>query len=312
MTPPSPFADHFVWQSGRVVPLPEARVSVLDRGFLYGDSVYEVTRTVRGMPLFWGAHVERMERSARGLGFPPLDREQLANAITQSLEHAIKRGSEGEHYIRATLTRGSGPLDLDPAAAGPGPDGSAAPALLVLVKPLRLPAAALYEEGAAVLVTAHRRNAPGHVPAWIKSGNYLSSVLAVGEARAAGTHEALLCGEPGPGGTPVLCEGASSNVFYVRAGTLHTAPEEAGILAGITRAAVLDLAREAGIPIELRAPTRRDLDTADEVFLSSSIRGVLPVTRIADTTGSRAVADGRPGPVTRRLTALYDARSGIA
>ena len=312
MTAPSPFADHFVWQSGRVVPLPEARVSVLDRGFLYGDSVYEVTRTVRGAPLFWDAHVERLARSARGLRFPPLDRALLDTAVRAALDHARQAATAPEHYVRVTLTRGSGPIDLDPAAAGPGPDGSAAPALLVLVKPLRLPAAALYADGAAVLVTAHRRNAPGHVPAWIKSGNYLSSVLAVGEARAAGAHEALLHGEPGPDGDPVLCEGASSNVFHVRGGTLCTAPEEAGILAGITRAAVLDLARQAGIPIELQAPTRRDLDTADEVFLSSSIRGVLPVTRIADTAGSRPVGDGRPGPVTRRITALYGARTGIA
>jgi branched-chain amino acid aminotransferase len=284
---------------GRIVPPAEARISVFDRGFLYGDSVYEVVRTYGLVPFEVGAHLRRLAGSARRTGIEvPWDEARLDAEIARTVQ--ASRGGDapspgaapwnvGERQARIVVTRGAGEMGLDPSLA-------AAPTVVVMVLPLHGPPLAAYEAGVAVWPTGDRR--AGDPSA--KTGEHLFQVMAMGEARAHGAHEALLVDRAGN-----VTEGASSNVFAIRDGALVTPPLAARILEGVTRALVLGLAREAGLEIRERQLPLRALEEADEAFLTSTVREVLPVVRVAE----RAVGGGRPGPVTRRLHAAFRARA---
>jgi branched-chain amino acid aminotransferase len=268
---------------------PEAAlVSVFDRGFLFGDSVYETIALIDRRLLFLSEHLERLERSAGRIYLTPPTRAQVEKAIRETVAAA----DEKDARIRVMVTRGAGSIDLDPATAG-------APQLIVIVQPLGAPTAEMLETGVAVaLVNATRTAASGVAPT-VKSGNYLGSVLAIAEARRRwpGVNEAILCA-----GNGSVAEGATSNVFVVRSGTLETPAIDVGILDGVTRGKVLELARGAGIEVrEVSFLAPQSLRDADEVFLTSAVRGILPVT----TVDGAAVGDGRPGPVTRHLWTLY-------
>jgi branched-chain amino acid aminotransferase len=293
--------NYWIWIDGRPVPAAEARVPVLDRGFLYGDSVYEVTRTVGQKPLFYELHRARLASSAAGIGMTLPRQAEIDAAVSDTIQAAAVADSapdstrppvEGgrDFYLRIIVTRGGGELDLDPAAAD-------APRLLVLVKPLAMPNPQLYREGASLATVSQRRNAPGHVPPEVKSGNYLSSVLALSAARRRGAYEALMLDLHGQ-----LCEGASSNFFAVIGGRLCTPPRSAGILAGITRGVLLKLASGHGIPVSEEPLSLVDALAAEEAMITSSIRGVMPVT----TIDKHPIGSGRPGPITRRLMHHYD------
>jgi branched-chain amino acid aminotransferase len=284
---------------GRIVPPAEARVSVFDRGFLYGDSVYEVVRTYGLRPFEVGPHLRRLAGSAHRTGIEvPWDEARLEAEIARTLE--ASRGGDapepgaapwnvGERQARIVVTRGSGEMGLDPSLA-------AGPTVVLIVLPLQGPPLAAYEAGVAVWPTGDRRSGD---PA-AKTGEHLFQVMAVAEARAHGGHEALLVDRIGN-----VTEGASSNVFAVREGTLVTPPLAARILEGVTRALVLRLAREAGMAVQERPLSLRALEGAEEAFLTSTVREVLPVVRV----GERPVGDGRPGPSTRRLHAALRARA---
>jgi branched-chain amino acid aminotransferase len=273
---------------GRVRSPEDAKISVFDRGFLYGDSVYETIGTVAGKLFAVDEHLERLERSARRLGLRVPPRDAIRAAIHETLEAA----GNAESRVRVMVTRGAGKLDLDPASADD-------PQLVVIVQPLAGPSAQMYEDGVAVEIVSVTRNHPGAVDPAVKSGNYLNNVLALGEARRrSGAHEAILCAANGS-----VAEGASSNVFAVIAGVVRTPGLQVGILDGITRDKVLTLCRARGIPFEeVSFMSPDELRAADEAFLTSAARGVLPVT----TVDGRPLGDGRPGPVTKRLRALYD------
>jgi branched-chain amino acid aminotransferase len=292
---------------GAILPPGEARVSVYDRGFLYGDSVFETVRTYGGEPFALAEHLARLERSAALVGIampiPATDFGMEIRLAVRAARNAGPRwGSAGlspalpqtpESYARAMLTRGSGPVGLDPALAGD-------PLRVVLVEPLTPLPAAFYRDGVAVVTVRTERAADAAHGA--KVGNYLASLLALKEARARGAHEALILDTAGR-----VVEGTTSNVFIVRGGEIVTPPEEAGILAGITRAHLIDVAAEIGRPLHLAPLTPGDLAAADEVFVCSSLREVVPVVRVDD----HAVAGGRPGPVTRALHAAFRARAGL-
>jgi branched-chain amino acid aminotransferase len=266
----------------------EAKVSVFDRGFLYGDSVYETIGTVRGRLFALSDHLDRLERSARGLSLrlPP------RATIEQAIHDTVAAAGNAESRVRVMVTRGSGKLDLDPASAGE-------PRLVVIVQPLAGPTRQMYDEGVAVAIVSVTRNLPGAIDPAIKSGNYLNNVLALGEARQRpGVHEAILLSAAGS-----VAEGASSNVFAVVGGTLRTPALSVGILAGVTRDKVMGLAREAGIAVaEVEFMSPDELRAAGEVFLTSAARGVLPVREV----DGHPVGPGVPGPVTRRLMGLYE------
>jgi branched-chain amino acid aminotransferase len=280
---------------GAVSPLSEAKVSVLDRGFLYGDSVFETLRTYAGVPFALDRHLARLERSASLAQIRmPLPREALSREVTQ----AVASAGNPESYVRVMITRGTGELGLDPGLAG-------TPARVVIVTPLVPPKAAVYERGISAVTFAARRSADGTEAAGAKIGNYLVSVLAMGKAREAGAAEALIVDGAGR-----VVEGATSNVFFVEGGALITPPEDAGILPGITRAIVLDVASALDVPVRFRCPAVAELSGFDEIFISSSIRELVAVVRVDDVAlGNRA-----PGPVYHRLLAAFRAavRGGAA
>jgi len=281
------------------VPPAEAKVSVFDRGFLYGDSVYEVVRTYGLVPFEVEPHLRRLGGSARRTGIEvPWDEARLEAEVARTVQ--ASRGGDapspgaapwnvGERQARIVVTRGAGEMGLDPSLA-------AGPTVVVMVLPLQGPPHAAYEAGVAVWPVGDRR--AGDPSA--KTGEHLFQVMAVGEARAHGAHEALLVDRAGN-----VTEGASSNVFAVRGGALVTPPLAARILEGVTRALVLVLAREAGLEIRERPLSLRALEEADEAFITSTVREVLPVVRVAE----RTVGEGRPGPVTRLLHAAFRARA---
>jgi branched-chain amino acid aminotransferase len=276
--------------NGRITLPEEARVSVLDRGFLYGDSVYETIGTVAGRLYALGEHLDRLARSAERIGLSPPPRQQIEQAIVETLAAA----GNLESRVRVMLTRGVGALDLDPASA-------TSPQLIVIVAPLGGPTADMYERGVGVHIVSVSRNDPRAIDPAVKSGNYLNNVLALREARRlSGAHEAIL-----RSGSGSLAEGASSNIFLISAGTVRTPALSVGILDGITRATVLELCKADGIPVlEVGHLAPDELRRADEAFITSAARGVLPVT-IVDGVPLGA---GIPGPLTRRLRALYRER----
>lgn len=268
--------------------LPEdAKISVFDRGFLYGDSVYETIGTVRGRLFALSDHLDRLERSAARLTLRLPPREVIERAILNTVAAA----GNAESRVRVMVTRGGGKLDLDPASAGE-------PSLVVIAGPLGGPTPEMYDRGVAVAIVSVTRNLPGAIDPAIKSGNYLNNVLALSEARRRpGVHEAILLSASGS-----VAEGASSNVFAVENGQIVTPALSVGILDGVTRGKVLALARGAGLPcreVDFLAPDQ--LRAAEEAFLTSAARGVLPVVAI----DGRPLGDGTPGPVTRRMMALY-------
>lgn len=271
---------------GTLRPAAEATVSVFDRGFLYGDSVFETVRTYGGRPFALGQHLARLERSANAVYIPlPVS----LDAIEAEVRRAIDAAGNAESYVRVIITRGSGPMGLDPSF-------EAHPLRVVLVGPLEPPAPETYERGIAVVTYRTQRTAEATPAASAKIGNYLVAVLAMREARKAGASEALIVDASGH-----VVEGASSNVFAVRQGVVITPPEDVGILPGITRATLLSVCREARVPVDLRPLSLPDLMAADEAFISSSIRELLPVVRVDEA----AIADGRPGPVTCDLLRLF-------
>jgi branched-chain amino acid aminotransferase len=288
---------------GVLVPKERALVSVFDRGFLYGDSVYEVVRTYGGRPFELGRHLARLARSAGRLGLPlPWDEARTRAELSRTLEASLGGDppdpvaapwNVGQRALRVVMTRGAGELGLDPALA-------VDPRALVIATPLRAPPLAAYREGVAVQVVGVRHDAPEAVDTQAKTGAHLANVLAVQEARRAGAHEALLLDRAG-----FVTEGASSNVFAVRGGALLTPPLEAGILEGVTRGVVLELARGAGVTVREEPLRPEALAGADELFITSSAREVLPAT----TLDGRPVGSGAVGPLTTCLHSMFRCRA---
>ncbi|HEY5450454.1 MAG TPA: aminotransferase class IV [Polyangia bacterium] len=272
----------------------EAKVSVLDRGFLYGDSVYETIGTLYGRLFAARDHLDRLERSARRIALRVPPRAEIEAAIKETVAAA----GNPETRVRVILTRGVGKLDLDPASCDDC-------RLVVIAFPLGPPTPEMFAKGVAVTIVSITRNSPQAIDPAVKSGNYLNNVLALGEARRKnGAYEAILCAGDGS-----IAEGSTSNVFAVVRGEVWTPQPEVGILDGITRAKVMDLARGAGIKLIERRIQPDELRGADEAFITSATRGVLPVT----TIDGQPVATGVPGPITKQLMALYDelARRGV-
>lgn len=270
-----------IWVDGVIGDEHTAVVPVLDRGFLYGDGVYEVTRTAGGRCVDLGPHLDRLDRSAARIGLAPPSRDAIVAAIGATL------AGQGESYVRVIVTRGAGEMGLDPALAD-------RPRMVIIVRPLSLPAAEVVARGASLRFVSVERTSPRALDPAIKSGNYLNNILAIAEARRSNAYEAVLCDERGR-----VTEGSSSNVWCVRGGEILTPPTTVGLLPGITRWRLLQLAAAAGLPAREAELVPDELRGADEVFITSSIRGVLPIGRVDDR-------DVPVGPVTRQLIGLYD------
>ena len=289
----APRVPSLVSIDGRIRPTSQAQVSALDRGFLFGDSVYETLRTYDGAPFELAAHLARLRRSAQGLKLPiPVSDGEIGARLVRLL----RASRLSEAILRVVVTRGPGKIDLDPAQGR-------RPTLLLYARPLLLLPAEAYSVGVAVALIPARRAEVGGSDPTLKTGNYLANLLALGEARSRPSsrpiQEALMVAADG-----TVTEGTSSNFFVVQGRTLVTPPLGV-VLAGVTRARVIDLARAAGLTVIERSMKPAELHRADELFLTSTLREILPVIEAGD---GEIVAAGKPGAITLRL--LEDYRAG--
>jgi branched-chain amino acid aminotransferase len=279
-----------VWLSthGRVLDPEHATISVFDRGFLYGDSVYETLRTVGANVLELEPHLRRLRRSAVGIAFElPFSDADIADAIAQTLAAAGNPKSR----IRVIVTRGTGPIALDTRVAE-------SPVLVVLVTPLEELNPVVRMQGISAIVV-DRQDFFRQGLVGLKTGNYLGNILALHQAHDQGADDAILCNAEGQ-----VAEGSTSNLFLVSEGRVHTPSLASGLLAGITRDLVIRLLdTRLGLQVAERVIRVDELARADELFLTSSIRGVMPVTKLDGV----AVGDGSAGPVTRRVIEVYEA-----
>ncbi len=267
--------------NGRFMPLEEATVSVEDRGFQFGDGIYEVIRSYHGQPFQLEAHLARLERSAKAIELPlPWNIQQWATHVREG----ITRSGYSESKVYLQLTRGVAPRDhVFPA--------SAQPTAVMTVREMKPMDPAVQAAGVNVMTMDDWR--------WgrcdIKSVNLLANVMARQKAKQAGAFEAVFIRNE------QVTEGAVSNVMIVKAGRVLTAPESERILSGVTRTIVLELARKEGLPVEERFVSLDDFPRADEIFLTGTTVEVLPVIRV----DGKPVGSGKPGPVTQKLQAAF-------
>lgn len=273
--------------NGRISDEQHAVVSVFDHGFLYGEGVYETLRTYNGVPFLFHRHMRRLRQSAGMLALPvPVTDDQIAERFRETVRvSGLGTPERGQAYIRILLTRGVGDLTYDPAA-------TPTPSVVVIVKPHVAPLPEVFERGVTVALVPIVRNHPGSVNPLIKSNNLLNSALAMQEAVRRGAFEALMRNYRGE-----LAECSTANIFIVKDGAALTPPIDAGLLPGITRALLFEIGAEAGIPVREQVLKDADLFGADESFLSSTTREIVPIVRIDD----RAIGSGRPGAVTKEL-----------
>ena len=272
---------------GRLAGERDAVVSVFDHGFLFGEGVYEVMRTYRQQPFLYEPHMRRLRASADRIALPlPTGDAEIRERITTTIAAAQL---PAEAYIRLLVTRGVGEIGYDPA-------NCPAPTIVVIVKPhVELPREA-YADGVKIALVSVIRNHPESINPLIKSNNLLNNALAIQEALKRGAAEALMKNHRGE-----LAECAMSNIFVVTGGAVRTPPTTAGLLAGVTRAFVLELAAKTGIRAFEETLREEDVATADEMFFTSTTREIVPVVRVDD----RVIGSGRPGPVTQRLRAAF-------
>jgi branched-chain amino acid aminotransferase len=281
---------------GKLVAPEQALVPVLDRGFLYGDSVYEVVRTYAGRPFELDRHLTRMEKTARriDLALPPRE------TILRELQRTLDAAENAESYARIVITRGIGEFGLSPFLA------SGQYRLVVIVRPLAGPSEEQYERGLQMAIAKTRRNPPQALDPALKTGNYLNNILALREAHQAGADDAILLDLNGR-----VTEGTTSNVFFVQHGVLVTPPLSLGMLEGVTRALFIEIARAEGLILREEPHGPEALAAADEVFMTSTLREAMPVTSVVflESPGDqvRKVGDGRPGPISKRLRAALRA-----
>ncbi|MEQ8850035.1 aminotransferase class IV [Botrimarina sp.] len=282
---------------GVLSPLDEARVPVTDRGFLYGDSVYEVFRTYDGVPLFWREHFERMENSARLIHMRiSQSRDELMDEIRRTAAEAGAGPSadgSGEVYVRWHVSRGTGPIDLFP-------DPGLRTSYMILVKPVPKWKAEHYTTGLRLAVTGVRRNSPESLDPNIKSGNYLNNILGLAEAAELGADDCLMLSAQGH-----ATEASNSNVFFVTGGRVHTPADSVGNLRGITGSALRAIGARDGWPVEERLIGLDELAQVDEAFVTSATREVMPVAAIRLPSGQwKQLPDGG-GPMTRKIAQAY-------
>lgn len=275
---------------GRPMAPETAKVSVFDRGFLYGDSVFETLRTYGGRPFALARHLERLAASAARVYIDlPVSIEQIGREVAS----AIVGAGNAESYVRLTLTRGVGEtMGLDP--------GLSRHALrVVIVTALTSPPDATYRDGVSVITYRTERVTDGSPASGAKVGNYLMAVMASREMRKVSAAEALIVD-----GRGCVVEGATSNVFAVLSdGTIITPPEADGILLGITRETLLAVAADLNLPVRLESLPLETLKNAAEIFISSSIRELLPVVSV----DGAPIGNGTPGPVFQRLLTAFRA-----
>jgi branched-chain amino acid aminotransferase len=285
-----------VYVNGRITSEDQAVVPIFDHGFLYGEGVYEVCRSYHGRPFLLDRHLARLRKSASLISLQvPINDDGFAARIEDTMKAAgLSPWTPGgqDAYIRLLLTRGIGELTYDPAA-------TPVPTLVIIARPHKAPDPKTYSDGVAVAIVPIQRNAPAALNPLIKSNNLLNNALAMQRALASGGFEAVMRNHRGE-----LAECSQSNLFVVSHGVVRTPPLEAGLLAGITRQLVVELCREEHFPCEETTLHDADLLEADEVFITSSTREIVPVVKVDHTE----IKDGHPGAITRKLIEAFRAK----
>lgn len=268
----------------------DAMVSVFDRGFLYGDSVYEVTLTYDDFPLLLDEHLDRLWHSATSI-FMEIQwpKEIIKEYLYAGLNKIKQKINSKRYYIRIIITRGGGEIGLDPSLSN-GQN------LIIIFKPLPEPDPELYRTGVDLVVTEVIRNAKKAIDPNVKSGNYLNNVMALRQAREKGAYDAVMLNDKG-----FVTESTTANIWIILGDKIITPPIEAGLLGGITRASLIKVGLEKGLNIEEQNFSPETLCSADEVFITSSSREILPVTRINE----HKISDGKPGKTTAQLHTFY-------
>jgi branched-chain amino acid aminotransferase len=271
--------EYDVYIDGHYYPKKDAKISVFDHGFLYGDGVFEGIRAYDGCVFKLNEHIDRLYESAKSIELSiPLSKEEFKTAILETL----KRNKLIDAYIRVVISRGKGTLGLNPTLCP-------TPSIIIIADYL----APLFEgKNATAIIASTSRNAVTAINPMIKSLNYLNNILARLEANKAGVNEAIMLNQNG-----TICEGTGDNIFIVKAGVLITPPPAAAILLGITRQVVLDLAKEDGLQIVERSITVHELNNADEAFFTGTAAEIAPLV----TVDGKVIGSGEPGPITKKL-----------
>jgi branched-chain amino acid aminotransferase len=279
---------------GLITRTEDARIPVMDRGFLYGDSIYEVFRTYGGVPLFYDEHWARFENSAALISLSlELGKDQMAEEIRQTVRMTKAPQTGRDVYVRYTVTRGEGPIDLFPR-----PDLTTRYVIIVKAVPAWKPE--FYSDGVRLAVTATKRNPKNALDPNIKGGNYLNNVLGVIEARALGADDCLMLN-----GAGYITESSNSNVFFVIDGKLVTPAEASGNLRGLTKTAVRQACKANGLPTFEKEISQAAVFEATECFMTSATREVMPVKSLTlgDKTELEFPSGG--GSLTRQVQAYY-------
>jgi branched-chain amino acid aminotransferase len=278
--------SQMIFLNGKFVKKEEAVISVYDHGFLYGDGVFEGIRVYSGNVFKLEAHLKRLYESAHSI---MLSIPYTLEEMTQIIVDTVRVNELSSAYIRVVISRGKGNLGLDPSSCSNA-------GVIVIAEQLALYPQELYQRGLKVGSVATRRNRPDVLSPQIKSLNYLNNILVKLEANQAGVDEALMLNDQG-----YVTEGSADNIFIIKNGVIYTPPVYLGALEGITRNAIIELARKNGYEVKEQPFTRHDVYIADEVFLTGTAVEVIAVNEV-DT---RKIKDGKPGPVTNHLLAEF-------
>ncbi|MCR8978804.1 branched-chain-amino-acid transaminase [Brevibacillus laterosporus] len=274
--------QQLIYLNGEFVEKENAKISVYDHGFLYGDGIFEGIRVYNGNIFRLQEHIERLYESALSIMLViPMKIEEMMDAVVET----VRKNELRDAYIRLVISRGDGDLGLDPRSCKRAN-------IVIIVEQLRLFPQELYETGLKIVTVPTRRNKPDALNPKIKSLNYLNNVMVRMEASMAGVSEALMLNSEG-----YVTEGSGDNIFLVKKGVIYTPPTYLGALDGITRQAIMDIARELGYVIKEEPFTRHDVYIADEVFLTGTAAEVISVSEV----DARVIRDGKPGPVTKQL-----------
>lgn len=270
-----------VWINGKYFDKLDAKISVYDHGLLYGDGVFEGIRVYNGKVFKHAEHIARLYDSAKAIHLKvPIPPDELTKAV----EDTVKINDRRDGYIRLIVTRGAGTLGLDPRKCEPN--------VIIIVDGIALYPPELYESGLEIITASTIRNHPNAVNPRVKSLNYLNNILAKMEAIRAGCLEAIMLNHKGD-----VAECTGDNIFVIKNGVMRTPPIDAGILEGITRNFVIELAKTHGVPVVECNLSRHDVYIADELFLTGTAAEVIAVTKVDD----RVIGTGKQGPITRRL-----------
>lgn len=280
-----------VYVNGSFVGEEEAKISVFDHGFLYGDGVFEGIKAYNGRVFALDEHVDRFFESAQSIQLElPLSRSEMKNAIIET----VRRNNLRDAYIRPVASRGKGALGLDPRSC------KKATVVIIVDAEIRHPedtgGASLSQKGIKVITTAFRRNGPDVLSPRVKSTNYLNNILAKLQANAVGVQDAIFLNEQG-----FVCELTGDNLFMVKNSRVITPPLSFGILDGVTRRVVLRIAKEMGLEAAEEPLTLHDLYTSDECFCTATRVEVLPIVWV----DGRKIGSGTPGLITTQLTKTF-------